>query len=120
MAKCDQGYLCEVCGDEVEDISESDLYLRFIIGEVPVRDLLTAPERHLKCHPFLAQFILDDRFPPITMEGPFGKAQLDPAERARMESLVTRGFQRLQEIHTLPPMPFNQYPLPEFLDATRQ
>ena len=37
MARCDQGYLCEVCGEEVEDISNSDLYLRFIIGEIDSR-----------------------------------------------------------------------------------
>ncbi|ADG66115.1 conserved hypothetical protein [Planctopirus limnophila DSM 3776] len=117
MAKCDQGYLCEVCGEEVEDLSESDLYLRFIIGEVPVRDLLTSPERHLKCHPFLAQFILDDRFEPVKLDSPFSKENLDPAERSRMEALVTRGFQRLQELRTLPPMPFAHYPLPEFQTA---
>ena len=26
MAKCDEGYLCQVCGHEVEQIVESDLY----------------------------------------------------------------------------------------------
>ena len=33
MAKCEEGYLCEVCGCDVEEISDSDLYLRFVIGE---------------------------------------------------------------------------------------
>ena len=28
MARCDQGYLCDVCGQDVEAITESDLYLR--------------------------------------------------------------------------------------------
>ena len=32
MAKCDQGYICDVCGDEVEEIIESDLYLRYVVG----------------------------------------------------------------------------------------
>ena len=35
MARCDQGYLCEVCGAEVEEITESDLYLAYVLGEVP-------------------------------------------------------------------------------------
>src|SRR5262249_26300165 len=28
MARCEQGYRCDVCGQEVEAINESDLYLR--------------------------------------------------------------------------------------------
>ena len=34
MAKCEQGYMCDVCGKDVEDITDSDLYLRYILGEV--------------------------------------------------------------------------------------
>jgi hypothetical protein len=30
MAKCDQGYLCVICGEEVEHIENSGLYLRYI------------------------------------------------------------------------------------------
>ena len=54
MAKCDQGYLCEVCGEEVHVITDSDLYLRYVLGEVASRDLLAAPERHLACNPTTA------------------------------------------------------------------
>ena len=32
MAKCEEGYLCDVCGGDVEEITDSDLYLRFVIG----------------------------------------------------------------------------------------
>ena len=32
MAKCDEGYLCEVCGLEVEGLTDSALYLQFVIG----------------------------------------------------------------------------------------
>ena len=39
MAKCDEGYRCEVCGQDVEAITESDLYLRFVLGEVPLEML---------------------------------------------------------------------------------
>ena len=34
MAGCERGYLCAVCGQEVEEITESDLYLRYVLGEV--------------------------------------------------------------------------------------
>ena len=43
MARCDQGYLCDVCGEEVESIRESDLYLRFVTGELSSNELLGAP-----------------------------------------------------------------------------
>ncbi|HTN04734.1 MAG TPA: hypothetical protein VL132_22785 [Planctomycetaceae bacterium] len=119
MAKCDQGYLCEVCGEEVDNITQSDLYLRYVIGEVPVRDLLAAPERHLACNPFHAQFIVDPGFPPVPMEGPFAKQNLDPAEVSRLEDLITRGWRRLQELHGQS-LPVSDYPLPEIQAAGEQ
>jgi hypothetical protein len=88
MARCDQGYLCDVCGDEVENIRESDLYLRFVIGEIAAKSLLAAPERHLRCNPVYSQ------------------------QRAE---LVTRGWLRLQELFELAQtIPLPEYPLPEF------
>ena len=32
MARCEQGYLCDVCGEEVEDITQSDLYLAYVLA----------------------------------------------------------------------------------------
>lgn len=116
MARCEQGYLCEVCGDEVEDIRDSDLYLRYVIGEIPVRELLAAPERHLRCNPTLAQFIRAEGFEPVLVEGPFAREQFDEAERSRMDGLVTRGWQRLQELQTMQ-IPINEYPLEEIRPA---
>ncbi|WP_437203109.1 hypothetical protein [Planctomicrobium sp. SH664] len=113
MASCDQGYLCEVCDDEVEDITDSDLYLRFVIGEIPARQLLSAPERHQRCNPTLSQFIVDPRFPPVTLDGPFGKSELDAEYVRSREELVTRGWQRLQEVRGLG-IPISEYPLEEF------
>ena len=110
MAKCDQGYLCEVCGDEVEDITDSDLYLRFVIGEIEARHLMTAPERHLRCNPVLAQFIVDPGFEPVQVEGPFDKRLLSPAETAAREEFTTRGWRRLQEVRELG-LPISDYPL---------
>lgn len=113
MAKCDQGYLCEVCGNEVPNISQSDLYLRYIIGEISSRQLLSAPERHLRCNPTLTQFIVDPGFTEVKAEGAFSKAELDPADVKTKEALVTRGWQRLQEVRALG-IPISDYPLEEF------
>jgi hypothetical protein len=111
MARCEQGYLCEVCGEEVEDITGSDLYLRYVLGEVEARHLMTAPERHLRCNPVMAQFIVDAAFEPVAVEGPFDKRNLDPAEVARREELVTRAWRRLQEVRQLG-LSIADYPLP--------
>src|SRR5579863_1292887 len=114
MARCEQGYLCEVCGDEVEDITDSDLYLRYIIGEIDARSLLSAPERHIRCNPVQAQFIVDEQFAPVLVEGPFAKANLDAADVRRREELITRGWRRLQELKQLG-LPVSEYPLPDVL-----
>ena len=58
MARCDEGYRCEVCGRDVEAITESDLYLRYVLGEVPLERLHLQRERHISCNPALAQFIV--------------------------------------------------------------
>uniref|UniRef100_A0A7C4QNJ2 Uncharacterized protein n=1 Tax=Schlesneria paludicola TaxID=360056 RepID=A0A7C4QNJ2_9PLAN len=110
MARCEQGYLCEVCGEEVADVTVSDLYLRYVIGEVPVRELLSAPERHIRCNPVLAQFIVDPQFEPVVVEGVFDKRRLDPADVAEREALVTRGWRRLQAVRGLG-LPISAYPL---------
>ena len=112
MARCDEGYLCEVCGEEVKGIAESDLYLRYVIGEIDSHELLAAPERHLRCNPFLAQFIVDPAFKPATVDGPFAKEHLDPDEVAAKESLVTRGWRRLREVRKLG-LSIAEYPLEE-------
>src|ERR671917_1754301 len=98
MARCEEGYLCEVCGKDVEEITESDLYLRFVLGEVDPETLHISPERHIRCNPTLAQFIVAEGFEPVVVEGPFAKAELDPAFVAEEEARVTRGYLRLKEI----------------------
>ena len=69
MAKCEEGYLCDVCGGDVEEITDSDLYLRFVIGMIDPETLHTTRERHIRCNPVLAQFIVDDDFEPLLVEG---------------------------------------------------
>tara|TARA_B100001971_G_C17690929_1_gene286982 strand:- start:166 stop:417 length:252 start_codon:yes stop_codon:yes gene_type:complete len=63
MAKCDEGYLCENCGEDVASITDSDLYLRYVIGMIDPETLHTTAERHIRCNPSLGQFIIDDAFP---------------------------------------------------------
>ena len=93
MAKCEEGYLCDVCGADVEALTESDLYLRYVIGMLEPEVLHTARERHIRCNPALAQFIVDDRVPPVDVTGLFDKRQLDPDFVRQRVSLVTRGWQ---------------------------
>jgi hypothetical protein len=113
MAKCDEGYRCDVCGQDVEDITQSDLYLRFVLGEVDPETLHATSERHIRCNPTLAQFIVTDDFAPIQVEGPFAKRELDEEWVAEEESRVTRGFLRLREIFTSTrELPITEYPLP--------
>ena len=112
MAQCELGYLCDVCGDEVEDLTVSDLYLRFVLGEVDPETLHLAPERHLRCNPTLAQFIVDPEFPPVVVTGVFSKTELDPQFVAEEEARITRGFRRLREVFAVEGMPITDYPLP--------
>ena len=116
MAKCEEGYLCDVCGGDVEEITDSDLYLRYVIGDVDPETLHTPRERHIRCNPVLAQFIVDDDFRPVIVEGDFDKRQLDATYVRERESLVTRGWRRLKEIAGLD-LPIIDYPLPEIRAA---
>jgi hypothetical protein len=111
MARCEQGYLCDVCGGEVGEITESDLYLRYVLREVPPEQLHLLPERHIRCNPALAQYIVDPAFEPVHCEGVFAKEQMDPAFVAAEEARVTRGWRRLQELPRLG-LAIIDYPLP--------
>jgi hypothetical protein len=110
MAKCDEGYRCEVCGRDVESITDSDLYLRYVLGEVPLELLHRLPERHIRCNPALAQYISDDAFTPVVCDGPFAKVGLDPEFVREEERRVTRAWRRLQAIPALG-LTVPEYPL---------
>jgi hypothetical protein len=120
MAKCDQGYRCEVCGEDVVSIVDSDLYLRFVIGELDPEVLHTSPERHLRCNPVLAQFIEHPQFTPVIVEGDFARHWLDPEFARRRTELVSRGYARLLEIAaTVGDRDVTEYPLPEAIERYR-
>lgn len=110
MAKCEQGYLCDVCGRDVEHLFESDLYLRYVIGMVDPEVLHVSAERHIRCNPALAQFIVDPDFPPVECPGDFDKSGLDRQFVHDRETLVTRGWRRLLEL-TGSDTPVVDYPL---------
>ncbi len=114
MSVCEQGYLCDVCGGDVEELTDSDLYLRYVLGEIDPESLHLSPERHIRCNPILAQFIVTDGFEPVVVEGYFGKAELDPSFVAEEEFRVSRGYLRLVELPQLE-LPIIDYPLPEVL-----
>lgn len=119
MAKCDEGYLCEVCGLDVAEITDSDLYLRYVIGQLDPEVLHTTKERHIRCNPTLAQYVVADDFESVTVEGPFDKRSLDPAFVRDQETLVTRGYRRLQEITKLGLATIIEYPLPEVMERIK-
>lgn len=119
MAKCEEGYLCDVCGGDVEAITDSDLYLRYVIGEVDPETLHTLRERHIRCNPVMAQFIKDDDYEPVVVEGEFDKRRLDVDYVRQRQSLVTRGWRRLKEIAGLD-LPIIDYPLPEIRAALQR
>ncbi len=110
MARCDEGYRCEVCGRDVEAITESDLYLRYVLGEVPLEVMHRSPERHVRCNPGLAQYVVDSAFEAHECPGPFAKQELDPDFVRSEETRVTRGWRRLQAIPMLG-LSLAEYPL---------
>ncbi|TWT83113.1 hypothetical protein CA13_45760 [Planctomycetes bacterium CA13] len=121
MAKCDEGYICEVCGKDVASIVESDLYLRFVIGELDPEVLHTTPERHIRCNPVLAQFIQCSGFEPVVLDGPMSLSNFDRQFATERSDLVTRGFERLQEIAAWDgDRDVTTYPLPSVADRYRR
>lgn len=114
MAKCDEGYLCEICGAAVERLDESALYLQYVIGWIDPETLHSRRECHLKCQPTLAQFIDDDHFEPVSVEGEFDRRSLDPGFASARTDLVSRGYRRLRELQKRRSgLAVNEYPLPE-------
>lgn len=119
MAKCDEGYLCDVCGHDVATLADSDLYLRYIVGMLDPEVLHTMPERHLRCNPSLAQYIVADDFERVVIDGPFDKRSLDDEYVREQEKLLTRGWQRLNKVAG-EELPIVEYPLPEVIESLRR
>lgn len=113
MAKCDGGYFCYSCGEYVENITVSELYLRYVMREVPYEKLLETVDGHIRCNANLAQYIVDDRFEPVEVDEPkLAKANLDPAFVRAQEERVTRAWRHLQALPQSG-IPMREYPLDE-------
>ena len=119
MAKCDEGYLCSVCGEDVESITDSELYLRYVVGLLDPELLHATPEKHIRCNPTLAQFIVADDFEPVILNDEFSKTHLDADLVKQKEELLTRGWRRLQEIKTLGEISILELPLPEIVASMK-
>ncbi|MDP1562685.1 MAG: hypothetical protein Q8M16_15015 [Pirellulaceae bacterium] len=99
MAQCDEGYLCQVCGEEVKRIDQSLLYLRYVLGWITVDQLTKQPEAHLQCTPAVGQFIVDPDFQSnMPVEPALDKQHLDADFRQSRENLITAGYHRLKHL----------------------
>jgi hypothetical protein len=114
MAGCERGYLCVVCGQDVEEITESALYLRYVLGEVDWSELHRAPEAHIRCDKPLAQFIVDASFGPVICDGVFAKSELDPDFVMAEEERVTSGYRKLLSLAQTSSS-IAEYPLPDVI-----
>jgi len=110
MARCDEGYRCRVCGGDVEQMTDSDLYLAFILSEIPLERLHILPECHVRCNPARAQYITDSDFPSVECSSFFNKRALDVEFVQAEEQRITRAWRRLQAIPTLG-LALPEYPL---------
>jgi hypothetical protein len=96
MSRCEQGYLCAVCGQEVADLADSALYLQLLLNELSPDDLIHRPDCHIRCLPTIAQYIVDPDFTPVTCQGPFAKTGLDPDFVQAEERRITAAWRHLQ------------------------
>jgi len=118
MANCDEGYSCDRCGEYVQNVAVSELYLRYVLGFVPLDELPREPERHIRCAPEFAQFIVDPDFEPVVCdESRLDKRNLPADVRARQERIFTQAWRRLQEVREQG-LAVDEYPLdPAVLEA---
>jgi hypothetical protein len=77
---------------------------------VPLERLHRLPERHVRCNPTLAQYIVDAAFPTVHCDGPFAAAELDATFVRAEQERVTRAWRRLQAIPVLG-LTVPEYPL---------
>ncbi|MFQ5843751.1 MAG: hypothetical protein ACE5JG_02060 [Planctomycetota bacterium] len=116
MAGCDEGYHCDRCGEYVQNVRVSELYLRYVLGVVPAGELRREPERHIACAPEIAQFIVDPGFRPVVCDDPaLDKRNLPGDVRRRQERIFTRAWRRLQEVAGSN-VPVDEYPLPDLVN----
>lgn len=121
MAKCEEGYLCEVCGKDVENLRDSGLYLQFILGWIDPETLHTRREIHIDCLPALAQFIDDPAYSsPPSVPSDFDRHNLDAQFVRERTEQVSRAYRRLRELDSMAQRPaVIEYLLPEVAQRWR-
>ena len=118
MANCDEGYNCDRCGKYVDNVKVSELYLRYVLGVVPAEELPREPERHIRCTPEFAQYIVHADFEPIACDDPALDKRTLPADvRRRQEKLFTRAWRRLQTVANSN-LAVDEYPLPDLVNGS--
>jgi hypothetical protein len=90
-----------------------------VIGIIDPELLHTTPERHIRCNPSLAQFIVADDFLPVVVDNQHGKQNLDRDFVRAREELVTRGWHRLKEIQLMTDVSILDFPLPEIIQRLK-
>lgn len=65
---------------------------------MPLETLHRLAERHLRCNPALAQYVVDPAFAPVACDGPFAKSEMGAQFVAAEENRVSRGYRRLLAI----------------------
>ena len=115
MAKCDEGYLCDVCGQDVAELTDSDLYLRYIIGLLDPEVLHTTKRAPHPLQPDARPVHRRRRFRAGRRRRPVRQTPARPQRSsANRKRLITRGWHRLKEVASLG-IPIIEYPLPEVL-----
>ncbi len=115
MAECDAGYYCRVCAEYVDGIVDSEIYLRYVLRDIPFAELAGMPEAHIWCNGNLAQYIVDPAFgKTVRVDDDQDKARQDPQTRALMEKVITLAWQRLQGLPDSG-LDVTEYPMPDMV-----
>ena len=75
-----------------------------------------SPERHIRCNPTLAQFIVVEGFEPVVVDGFFDKQGLDREYVEAEEARVTAGYLRLREVFGVEGLAITEFPLPGVME----
>lgn len=107
-----------MCGEYVPDVLNSELYLRFVLGEADFEQLYSTPDAHIVCVPAIAQYIVHDDFDPVVETDPdMDKRNREQEWVIQREQRVTAAWLRLQSIPELG-IDIHEYPLDGPIDVS--
>ena len=79
MAALRRSYLCEVCGQDVAVVTDSDLYLRYVLARCHWNACTASRSGTWAATRPPPSTFVDAAFSLVSVPGDFGKASLDPA-----------------------------------------